>query len=217
VIACRIYTHEWEVEPKLAEFNVSLAEMLHVVEKVVGARDDAVDNDPLGTPGTFAYIFGTRNLRALWAPKGWEKYREENVEAIREPATGRQIIYQNVDLAGTARSPLAIRGKGAGNRRLVDAGQGSLFPDDEIPEALPALPGALPLVWYFCVSDNQRGGERHIGAELSLPLPFKGDNFGGFIQRIIIRPSSPWVGARIQSDRPDDDGPVEFEPKISRK
>lgn len=218
MLPCRVYEDEIQVEPKLvAEFGTSRRELLHVVAKVIGARAEAVDDDPLGASGQFAYIFGTRNLRGVWTPKGWHRFREENVEAVRDPASGRQIVYQSVDVAGQVRrNPLAIRGKGSGARRLIDAGQGTLFSEDEIPERFPAFLGDVPLVWYFCVSAEQVDGELHVGAELSLPRPFKGNNFAGFLERIFIRPNGPWGREGIKSDLPDD-GVVEFEPKITRK
>jgi hypothetical protein len=214
MLASRVYADEWEVEPRLAEFNATRDELLHVVGKIVGARADAIDDDPLGSAGQFAYIFGTRNIRGVFKPKGWERYREENVEAVRDPATGRQIIYQSVDLAGSPnRSPLAIRGKGSGARRLIDAAQGSLFSAEELPERLPLLTGEIPLVWYFCVSVNyNETGECLVGAELSLPLP--GDNFAGFLERIFVHPNAPW-GRGIKPDAFDE--AIEFEPRISRK
>ncbi|MCZ7596083.1 MAG: hypothetical protein M5U16_15210 [Hyphomicrobium sp.] len=175
MLAPRIYLQPSEVEAKLSEFRTTAANLLIVTDKVVGARADAVEDDPLGTAGQFAYIFGTRNLRGLLKRSGYERYREENVESVRDPATGRQIVYQSVDVAGTERSPLAIRGKGSGARRLIDAGQGSLFPEDELPERFPDVAVDGGTVWYFCVSvETVISGELHVGAELSLPLPLRG-------------------------------------------
>src|SRR6516225_736804 len=96
----RIYAEEWEAEPQLAKFGTSRAELSPIVDKVAAARADAVDDDPLGTAGQFAYIFGTRHLRACFKAKGWSRHREEGSEAVYDLTTGRRIIYQSVDRAG---------------------------------------------------------------------------------------------------------------------
>jgi hypothetical protein len=219
MLTSRIFSQEWEVEPKLKEFGgVTIAELLQIVDKVVGARAEATDNDPLGAGGQFAYIYGTRHVRGVWKSKGWTSYREENVESVRDLKTLKQIVYQSVDVAGAKQSPLALRGKGPGARRLIDSAQGLLFPDELLPEAAPKLVEEAPvLIWYFCVSvTTTEAGEMLVGAELSLPMPIKGDNFCGFIERIIIRPNGPWNRSVIVDSGSSDDA-VEFEPKISRK
>lgn len=221
MLAAKIYKSESEVQAKLAEFGTSLREAFGIVRAVVGARAETVDNDPAGTAGQFGYIYGTRSVRAVFRPKGWEKLREENVEAVSDPTTKRQIVYQNVDLAGGAGSPKAARGKGDGARRLIDAAQGSLFPEGSLPIVMPHMRAGVSQIWYFCVSvETLPDGTLCVGAELSLPLPFKGDNFGEFIERIVVRPPTAWDGGVRMGDDPsdeNDEGAVEFEPKISRK
>lgn len=218
-LATKIYSEADEVAAALAElFGVSHPECLHVVSKVVAARAEAVSDDPLGTAGLFAYIYGTRNVRGLWKPKGWSTYRAENVEAVRHPETGRLIVYQNVDLAGDrTHSPQAPSGKGSGAARLIEAAHGLLFADDDLPEVVPAYVGEAKENWYFCVStDTDESGELVVGAELSQALPLQAGNFNGFSDRIIVLPFGPWRGSGARDDIPTDDA-AEFEPKISRK
>lgn len=217
--ATKIYVESDEVEERLRElFGVSLAEGVHLVGKVVAARHEAVLDDPLGTAGLFAYIHGTRNVRGLFKPKGWNVYRAENVEAVRQPESGRLVVYQNVDLAGErSHSPQAPSGKGNGAARLIEAAHGLLFADEDLPEVVPAYVGEAKENWYFCVSSNlDEAGELMVGAELSLALPLQGGNFNGFSDRIVIVPHGPWSGGREREDIPMDDA-AEFEPKISRK
>lgn len=214
----RVYTEPHEVDAKLAEFETTLPECMHVVAKVVAARHEAIADDPLGTAGLLAYIYGTRNVRGLFKPKGWTIYRPENVEAVRQASSGRLIVYQNVDLAGDrAHSPQAPSGKGNGAGRLIDAAHGLLFEEDDLPEVTPAYVGETKENWYFCVSCNlDEAGELVVGAELSLALPLLGDNFNGFSDRIMIHPHGRWGGGGVREDIPTDDA-AEFEPKISRK
>lgn len=217
--ATKIYLEPAEVAMALAElFGATHPECLHIVGKVVAARAEAVFDDPLGTAGLFAYIYGTRNVRGLWKPKGWSTYRAENVEAVRHAETGRLIVYQNVDLAGDrTHSPQAPSGKGNGAARLIEAAHGLLFADEDLPEVVPAYVGEAKENWYFCVSCNtDEAGEVVVGAELSLALPLQGGNFNGFSDRIMILPHGPWRGGGAREDIPTDDA-AEFEPKISRK
>ncbi|MGE3866865.1 MAG: hypothetical protein AB7G04_08110, partial [Hyphomonadaceae bacterium] len=84
-----------------------------------------------------------------------------------------------------------------------------------IPEVVgPKFVGDAGVVWYFCVSAILEKGERLVGAELSLPLPFKGDNFSGFAERILIRSFGPWTGGIAETTPAE---PFEALPAISRK
>jgi len=209
-----------ESEQKLSEFGITRTEAMKVVQRIVAARADAVDDDPLGTAGQFAHIFGTRHIRALLKRVGWVNHREENVESVFHEATKRKIIYKSVDIAGVvAHSPQSSRDIGPGARRLVNAAQGMLFPESELPEQVSTISGDPPCVWYFCVSVDHmpETGDRIVGAELSQPYPFDGDNFGPFIERVIIRKNGPWDGVLIEEDDMADDHAAEFEPAISRK
>ncbi len=214
MLPARVYEKDWEVDAKLkAEFGCSREELIHVVHRVVAARADSVDDDPLSASGQFAYIFGTRNVRGLFKRKGWVTHREENVEAVRNPQTGKLIVYQSVDVAASKdRSPRAVTGKGSGSRRIIDAAQGALFPDDAVREAIPDfLARFRPEIWYFCVSVD--GDE--VCAELSLPVSLEDGNFSGFFERIFIVSGGEWAGLRI-TDAPATDV-IELQPKISRK
>lgn len=210
----RIFEAEWEVEPKLkAEFDCTRDELIHIVRQVVMARADSVDDDPLSTSGQFAYIFGTRNLRGLFKRKGWVTHREENVEAVRNPKTGKRIVYQSVDIAASKqRSPRSISAKGAGSRRIIDSAQGGLFPDDAVREAIPDfLSRFRPEIWYLCVSVN--GDD--VCAEMSLPISLEDGNFSGFFERILIVSGGQWAGLRVTDDPAAE--LIEFQPQISRK
>ena len=116
-----ILLDELNVEKRLtALFGVKRSEFLPVVRAVVGAKADAVEDDPVGAAGLFAYIHGTRNMRALFRAKGWSNYRRDGVELVRHPDRQLMIAYQNVDLACDERHvPRAISGKGAGSSRVM--------------------------------------------------------------------------------------------------
>src|SRR5229473_2868268 len=101
MLVARIYAEEWEVDARLKPFGVTRRELVEVARGVVGARADAVENDPVTAAGLFAYIFGTRFLRSLFRTKGWLIHRKENIEAVRHPDRDLRVIYQSVDLAAS--------------------------------------------------------------------------------------------------------------------
>jgi len=213
MLATRIYSDTWEVDPRLAAFGASRPELIEVVKGVVGARADSVENDPVTAEGLFAYIFGTRYLRSLFRTKGYLLHRKDNIEGVSHPDRNLRIIYQSVDQACLpSHDPQAVSGKGSAADRLIGTCQGKLFTDEELAAAQTLNFSKIDTgVWFFCVSVN---GDK-VCAELSLPLAVEGGNFKGFIERIFIVRDGDWpdiAGKRI--DEPD---AAQFEPTISRK
>lgn len=214
MIPARIYNEEWTVDARLSEtFGVTREQLIQIVKEVVGARADAVENDPITAAGQFAYIHGTRNVRALFRTRGWNLFRKDNIELVRHPERDLTISYQSVDLAASeSYSPLAISGKGAGAERAIEEAQLSLFSPAELERPDPrALATINTGMWFFCVSvvgDDVR-------AELSLASGVSGGNFSGFIERIFIVKKGEWDSIRLGSGRDSD--AVDFEPIIIRK
>ena len=213
----RVYTEEPEVGKRLHDlFGTTLEELVDVLKRVAAARADHTDDDPLGTPGLLSYIHGTRNVRGLYRAKGWLRYRQENVEGVKHPTGDRVIVYQNVDLAASKmHAPRAISGKGPGTDRAIDAAQGRLF-SEEMEEELKRLNGVRLSssgegIWFLCASFS----DGSVAAELSLPAPLSGNNFGDFLERIFIIRDTDWpvvsLGADIASDA------VELQPMVTRK
>lgn len=209
---CRIYNEEWAIDARLNEtFGVTRKELIPVVAEVVGARNDAVDNDPITAAGLFAYIHGTRNIRGLFRTKGWYNTRKDNLELVRHPERTLMVAYQSVDLAASeTHMPQAISGKGKGAERVIDEAQMSLFGlmgVDQLHQTDAPINTGL---WHFCVSvvgDDVR-------AELSLSEGISGGNFKGFIERIFILGKDDWDNFRVKGD---EDGPIDFEPIVARK
>lgn len=213
MLAARICAEERDVNQRLQAFGVTREELIRIVREVVAARADAIEDDPLGTSGQFAYIYGTRHLRGVFRPKKWQKRRKENVESVKHPEKDLEIVYQNVDLAASKEhSPRAISGKGSGADRIIDSAQGCLFTDEELERLTPAIMREINSgVWFFCVSVD--GDD--VRAELSLPFSIEDQNFKGFFERIFIVSGGEWSSLKIV---PNDKGDaVEFEPKVTRK
>ena len=213
MLACRIYSEDWDVDSRLQAFGVTRAELIEVVRGVVGARADATDDDPVSAEGLFAYIYGTRYLRGLFRPKKWIRQRQENIESVRHPEKNLRIIYQSVDVAASRfQDPRAISGKGSGADRIIDSAQGSLFTEEQLADAKAAKVAPIDSgVWFFCVSVD---GD-NICAELSLPSSIDGKNFNGFLERIFVVREGEWTALSPRDEIEGD--AVEFEPIVTRK
>jgi hypothetical protein len=208
-----LYVNDIEIDTRLSAFDATREELINIVREVVGARADAVDDDPITAAGLFAYIHGTRHTRALFRSKGWRHERKENIEAVRHFESNLKIIYQSVDVACDEKHiPQAISGKGSGAERAIDLAQGSLFPDGEL-DAVTFQPVTAPPVgvWFFCVSVN---GE-DVRAELSKAAGVSNGNFRQFEERIFIIRKGEWENVRVKEDV-EPDG-VEFVPVVRRK
>lgn len=212
MLQAKIYHNDWDVDSRLHPFGVRRAELLPIVQSVVGARAEAVEDDPLSSAGTFAYIFGTRSVRVAFRRNGWMIRRDRNIESVRHPEHMLDVVYQSVDFACSEfHLPQAISGKGNGADRMIDLAQGSLFSQSQLTSSqIESIGPVNSGLWFFCVSVN--GDD--VRAELSLPSSVKSGNFEGFIERIfIVRPGewSTLKPARLT------DGVVEIEPSISRR
>lgn len=180
MLATKIYAADIEVADRLAPFGATREEFFPVIQAIVGARADAVDEDPLSAAGQFAYIYGTRHIRGLFRPKKWVIRRDQNIEGVRHPDRDWMIVYQSVDQAAAEfHSPRAISGKGAAADRIIDLAQGSLFSRVDLERLNPIKIEPINTgVWFFCVSVD---GEDAC-AELSLPAPMDLDCVRGVQQ-----------------------------------
>lgn len=202
-----------DVRSRLAEFGVTLEELVEIVRGVVAARADATADDPASAEGLFAYIFGTRYLRQVFRSHGWLSHSENNVEGVRHPDRQLKVIYQSVDRAGDAsHTPQAVSGKGSGADRIISANQGRLFAELEEVATISSAVDELKFgVWFFCVSVE--GDD--VRAELSMPTGVEGGNFEGFSERIFILGHGDWAAAVAPLDDADDG--VDIEPSVSRR
>jgi len=191
-----VLKEEIEVTTRLTTLGATKPELLEVVRAAVGGRRDAVPYDPLSAGGQFAYIYGTRRLRAIFVPQGWEICRTDNIESIFNPVRGIKIIYQSAERAGDlVFDPMAISKKGSGSARAVELGQGEFWPEMRARE----LKGAGAANWYLFVYAS--GDD--VRAELSYPIAIEGDQFHGFNERIILVGKGEWQGIDIAPDEQD--------------
>lgn len=200
-----------QVRQELCKLGLTTEIVTTIARKAAAAKAEALEIDPSSSPGTLAYIFGVRAVRTALIAIGWRMSRAGNVESTVNDELGIQICFQNVDTACTDRHPQAISGKGAGSRKLIQAGQAELF-DREAPEAVDAI-GSTPTVWVVCVSTD----DKKLRAEVSCPDAFKGNQFEGFSKRIWVV-DEDLAPAPDRIDRPNDGSEsVEHEVRIAKR
>lgn len=214
--AVRIYREPIEVADRLSQFGISVEEVFPLINAVIAARNDVVAVDARTAGGSKAYFAGTRHLRFLFLPKGWEMDSTNGIESVVHPESGIRIVYQSVDQACVGiRGPQAVSGKGPGAKAAIEQAQGLLFREDELPEVAPEKIAKLnSSLWFLCVSVNEQD-EGDVRAELSLPAAIEGGNFEGFLERIFLVRSGDWKGLSPVVRKPEVDDPYEF--SIARK
>jgi hypothetical protein len=211
-----IIKDEIEVDARLMEvLGVTREECLPVVQAVVDARNDVIDDDPVTAAGQLAYIYGTRTVRRVFRSRGWMKDRADNIESTIHPDGEIKLIYQSTDTAcDLFREPKAISEKGPASERAIESGTPFLFPEWEIEarrQREEARQRANATVWLFCVSVD---GEK-VQAEVSRPRSVEGKDYR-FAERIFIVKGGDWDGGSLV-DLNDDVIPLDFEPNVTRK
>lgn len=208
-----VVTEDWHIHQELRALGLTPEIVRNVAVAAASARDDALEVDPISTPGTLAYIHGVRSVRLQTLPLGWRVSRAGNVESTVNDELGIQLCFQNVDQACGERDPEAISGKGSGSRNLINAGQQGELWEKEESRPLGSAIGATPTVWVICVSTD---GTR-LKAEVSCPEVFQGNQFEGFSKRILVVDESFEPGPSTGERGDDDDGSADPEVRIAKK
>lgn len=204
-----------EVESELETLGLTPEIVRVIAEASSGAKAEALPIDPITAPGTNAYHAGVRAIRRLLLPKGWRMSRNGNIEATVHDRLGIQLLYQNVDQACTDKDPQAISKKGAGARRLIQAGlQGELFGSRATGMTKTDKIGTKPIVWLVCVSSNEFG----LQAEVSCPEVFDGEQYENFSKRIWVLNDKfePSIG-NVDGKDSGSDGIEDFDIRIAKK
>jgi hypothetical protein len=192
---------DWHVRQELKALGLTPQIVAEIARASASAKAQALEVDPLSTPGTLSYIHGVRAIRTQLIPLGWRISRNGNVEATVNDDLAVQLCFQNVDVACAERDPQAISSKGAGSRKLILWGhQGELFERSAV--AKTQIRGAAPVVWVVCVSTS----DNRLRAEVSCPLVFEGDQFDGFTKRILVLDEELGPHPESTGTRDDDSG-----------
>ena len=129
----RAFPGDEEVDKRLEKLGLNKQGLIEVAYEVALARKSCTAYDAKNAPGSLAYFSGTKTLREIFCPKGWEVDRKDSVESIINSAGTIKVIFQNVDCASKkSREPKSISKKGPGSRRTVAENQTGFFSNEEI-------------------------------------------------------------------------------------
>lgn len=212
---------EWDVEKRLADFDLNRKTLLEIVDAAVMGRNGCTENDPPGTYGYEAYRWGTRHARELLRAEGWELDNTGGVATVVNHARRFRMCFMNADGgAGTVDQCPQNRCKKGANSERIAAQNGFLFDPDELP--VPA--GAAPeykdgyTTWYLCVYiKGDPDQEITVRAELTLLSEFVNGFFRGFSEKIVLIKGGDWAGPRRGRDEGDGGDEDEYEVKVVRR
>ncbi len=211
----KLLTNPIEVGNRLDELGLTREDLLEVVESMVAARNSCTENDPPSAPGFKSWSDGTRRLREIGAPLGWERNNDDYVCSIYHDKRGIKIAVCNTD-DGTGiemGQPQNRSKKGAATDRIICSNQ-SLFTNvlEDSKNVVQLPSGSSVVYWYLCVYCE---GDV-VRAELSCPSECDGGFFKSFMERIIlIGGGEDDGGLRVRRDTPD--GDAGFEINVTRK
>jgi len=194
-----VYSHPRDCDERLERLGVTRKQLIDVVKECVAGRGGATDNDPRSAGGQFAWIYGTRRLRAILRSLGWEKEIFNGLETVVHRNRKIRIAVGSFD-EGTAdpdRSPRNRTEKGSASELVTD-----LNLQYELPGvATQKDEGDGYSFWYLCIFDDGS----NVRAELSSPIEFKSGYFIKFSERIFIIKDGEWgaVNVAAPEDGPD--------------
>lgn len=203
-----------DVSRRLADFGLTIDQMLAVRDSARAASDDASPLMPQNAPGTLAYIHGVGALRSKLLDGEWVIDRTLGVEAVINHRLGIRIGYQNVDRACDPHFPPMPRSeKGSGSARLCrlplfDFYGFVLETDvDRLPSDDTKDPHSDQVITYF-VMVGEDGS-----VELSCPV-IANKRYSDFVERIFIdQPNDDW-SARLD---PENDPVEDFDISVTFK
>jgi hypothetical protein len=205
-----------EVLNRLATLGLTAENLMEVVDAMVGAKNSCTDNDAPGAPGLLAWLAGTRRMREVFLPQGWERNDDRLISSIYSPERGIKVVVCNTD-AGTGvetSTPQNNSKKGAATEQAVSINQGTFKGIlDAALNVIQLSDDAGGLVyWYLCVYSV---GDV-VRAELSCPSRCENGFFKEFRERVILRGSDGDEGG-IRVRRTSPQGSPDFEVNVTRK
>lgn len=218
-MSTRILKQLFEVSNRLAELGWTREQIIEVVVAMISARNDTTENDPSSAPGWMAWKDGTRRLREIALPMGWQRDETNNVPSIISLERGLRFTVCNTD-DGTGiedRIPQNRTKKGPATDRWVANNTGWLFSPSQTPQVTPIYKGVKQPGTYstYCLCVFHEGDD--VRAELSCPIDASAGFFTGFVERImLISSADDFEGTKVIPDNGGENA-SEFDVPVSRK
>jgi hypothetical protein len=212
-MACRVLFEEAEVVPWLDRMRLPRHVMLGLFDAILGERANVTESDPVTTPGTETWRWGTRFCRDDPALRklGWVSCRRHQLEGIRSDELGIKLVLCNTDsyTGIISKSPRNVAEKGSVASRLIENNSGQKC--FSFIEADPSDSAKYDF-WYFCI----HASDRAVAAEISRPDLIVANIIRNFSERVILCKPGDRPGLKTVRPIPEDFADVE-KPKLIRK
>lgn len=195
-----------DVASRLRALGLTIELLLEAVKAVAAGHAGCTENDPPAAPAWDGWRYGTRRLRELLRPEGWEKDDTDTYSVILNHGRRLRIVVVNTDKGTGLRlgSPMNRARKGPRSRESAEANQYVLdlagFPQER-ERLLMRAEAQGYATWCLCVFVD----DDVVRAELSQPVEYVGGFITGWIERVIFLGDGMWPDA-VTVKRPDDEG-----------
>lgn len=200
----------YEVRQRLEGLGLDLGRLLIAVQAVSDAHSNCTNNDPPAARCWDGWRMGTRRLRELYRPLGWEKDDTDTYSVLVNHSTKVQVVIVN-STKGTGLlvgSPLNVAKKGPKSvKSATDNRQHVLdiagFPE-ELARKLRMMEAKNYQTWCLCVYVSEDC--LTVRAELLQPVKYNRGYISDWEERIILRGNDPVPETVIVAPSGDDDG-----------
>lgn len=176
----------YDVDRRLRSIGLTRELLLLGVAALVTAHNGHTENDPPSAARWDGWRMGTRRLRELLRPQGWEKDDTGTFSLIVDHGRRQQIVVVNTDARTgiRARPPSNATRKGPFSAKAADENQHVLdiagFREEQ--ERLIHRRAGTYTTWCLCVFVD---GEI-VRAELSKPVSYSSGFITGWEERIVL-------------------------------
>jgi hypothetical protein len=196
-----LITEPLKIDKRLESLGLSKEHFKPVSDAMRTARNSTTDNDPMGAGGILSWITGTRRIREILIPLGWERDTSGGIPSIFSPKHKIRIAVLNADSGVCSHDeiPQPRSRKGAATDDATSVNQ-QVF--SEIMECTAPSPRDSDVTqWYFCHYCDGKA----VRAELSLPTGFSNGHFTEFGERIfILTETDDGLRETVRKHGPDD-------------
>jgi hypothetical protein len=214
IMLAQVVWEPLEVDNLLIEMKLDRNGLEKAIRFAEHERSFVTANDPIGFGNFVVYAKAGRGLREWYLPKGWVKDDSDNQCAIKNSKTKVRIVPCNFDeFAGNrdGREPTNKAPKGEVSRKKSACNMTAWLPN--LPVIEPELNDGFQ-TWVLGIHIDDR---RPTGAELSLPIAFKGQHFTRFGKRIILLSGDDDVAVSRKRQGSDDDAIGIVDISVKRK
>ena len=200
----------YDIRQRLSTLGMDRERLLIAIQAVSDAHSNCTDNDPPAARCWDGWRMGTRRLRELYRPHGWEKDDTDTYSVLINHLTKVQVVVVN-STRGTGLiigSPLNVARKGPKSFQSATDNLQQVLDIDGFPEELARklrlMEAKSYQTWCLCVYVSDDCAT--VRAELLQPIQYNRGYIADWEERIILIGDEPGADSIIITPANDDDG-----------